>query len=230
MNWKTLIKKEQLEDYYQEIMKTLDREYAMGVSPPRELVFKALNMTPFDDVKVVILGKEPSCGNLVSDGSSDVYESEVLAWAEPEVEPFSALANILKEVQSDLGSKKVFYSGKLDGWAKQGVLLLNRTLTMRKNRPESHEGIGWTTFTDNVIESIAHHKKHVVFMLWGDDNIKKKKMINTSRYGATNLVLTASHPSPFSAKKSFVGCKHFSKANEYLKANGIQEIDWLKHI
>ena len=193
----------------------------MGVSPPREKIFKAFNLTPFDDVKVVILGKEPDCFN---EG-----EPDGLAWSKQDIEPFTAHTNIYKEIHSDIG-RKVFYSGRLSGWAKQGVLLLNRTLTVRKDRPETHEGIGWTTFTDNIIEQISHHKKHVVFMFWGDQNTKKKRIINLTRHGATNLVLTASHPSPFSAKRSFIGCKHFSKANEYLKTNGLQEIDWLKTV
>jgi len=138
-----------------------------------------------------------------------------------------SLINIFKEIASDIGEKPPMF-GDLTGWAKQGVLLLNTTLTVREGDSNSHSKLGWETFTDNIIKQISHHKKHVVFMLWGNHAKHKKRIINLTRHGRDNYVLTSVHPSPFSARNGFFGCKHFSKANEYLERVGIEPIDWLK--
>lgn len=226
MNWKTLLEIEQQEDYFLDIRKALARDHKRTVvCPPKELIFSAFKLTLFDKLKVVIIGKEP-IDNESSDG---------LAWSEPNPidnifgknEISMSLANVFKELESDIGNRSID-SGDLSGWAKQGVLLLNTTLTVNKGKPESHAEIGWNTFTDNIIKQIAHHKKHVMFILWGKSVKNKKSLIKFGRYGSDNRVLLAAHPSPFSAKKGFFGCKHFSKANEYLISKGLEPIDWLK--
>ncbi|NLI25712.1 MAG: uracil-DNA glycosylase [Bacteroidales bacterium] len=182
------------------------------VYPPGPLIFNAFNSTPFDQVKVVILGQDPYHGEGQAHG---------LCFSVPHgIKPPPSLINIFKELQSDLGIPFPSH-GNLQSWAAQGVLLLNATLTVRANKPFSHTGKGWEIFTDNVIRKISEKKEHVVFLLWGKHAQAKETLIDLNRH----YVLKAAHPSPYSAN-GFFGCRHFSRTNELLKLHGFQEIDW----
>jgi len=175
--------------------------------------FKAFELTPFNDVKVVILGQDP----YHNDG-----QAHGLSFSVPDgVTIPPSLRNIYIELQSDLGVVPNT-SGNLEHWAKQGVLLLNSVLTVEKNSPGSHTQSGWVDFTDGVIDIINAEKQNVVFLLWGAYAYKKAVLIDNNKH----LVLTATHPSPFSAHKGFFGCKHFSKANKYLKMHELKQINW----
>lgn len=175
--------------------------------------FKAFELTPFNDVKVVILGQDP----YHNDG-----QAHGLSFSVPDgVTIPPSLRNIYIELQSDLGVVPNT-SGNLEHWAKQGVLLLNSVLTVEKNSPGSHAQSGWVDFTDGVIDIINAEKQNVVFLLWGAYAYKKAVLIDNNKH----LVLTATHPSPFSAHKGFFGCKHFSKANKYLKMHELKQINW----
>ncbi len=183
------------------------------IYPPREEVFSALNQTPFDQVKVVILGQDPYHGPGQAHGLCfSVMDG---------VKPPPSLVNIYKELVSDVGIDMPCY-GNLSGWAKQGVLLLNSVLTVENSQANSHQGKGWEAFTDRVIEVINDQRDGVVFMLWGGYAQRKGEMIDRSRH----CVLEAPHPSPLSAYRGFVGCKHFSLANSYLHKKGLKPIDW----
>ncbi|WP_139682445.1 uracil-DNA glycosylase [thiotrophic endosymbiont of Bathymodiolus puteoserpentis (Logatchev)] len=175
--------------------------------------FKAFELTPFNDVKVVILGQDP----YHNDG-----QAHGLSFSVPDgVTIPPSLRNIYIELQSDLGVVPNT-SGNLEHWAKQGVLLLNSVLTVEKNSPGSHAQSGWVDFTDGVIDIINAEKQNVVFLLWGAYAYKKAVLIDNNKH----LVLTATHPSPFSAHKGFFGCKHFSKANKHLKMHELKQINW----
>lgn len=180
---------------------------------PRDL-FKAFWLTPFDQVKVVILGQDPYHG---------VGQAHGLCFSVPEgVRLPPSLQNIYKEIESDLKIKKDFKNGHLESWAKQGVFLLNAILTVVASNPASHQGKGWEEFTDFVIKTISEKKKNVVFILWGNYARGKKALIDTTKH----LVIESPHPSPFSAYNGFFGSKPFSKCNEYLKEYGKGEIEW----
>jgi uracil-DNA glycosylase len=209
-----------LKDYFDtEVFKQLStfvrEEYASKkVYPAPKNIFKAFWLTPFDDVKVVILGQDPYHG---------VGQAEGLSFSVPPgVRVPPSLQNIYKEIESDLGIKKDFSDGNLEKWAKQGVFLLNAILTVVANTPASHQKCGWEEFTDTVITKISNEKEHVVFMLWGNYARGKKILIDQSKH----LVLEAPHPSPFSAHSGFLGCKHFSLCNKYLEENNIPPIVW----
>ncbi len=187
------------------------RQYA--VYPPGSLIFNAFAHTPFEKAKVVILGQDPYHGKGQAHG---------LSFSVPDgVKPPPSLVNMFKEIQTDLGITPST-SGNLECWADQGVFLLNATLTVRAATAGSHQNKGWETFTDKVIESLSTGREHLVFMLWGNYARAKKSLIDTQKH----LVLEAPHPSPFSANNGFFGCKHFSKANEYLRQHGIDPVDW----
>ena len=187
------------------------RQYV--VYPPGALIFNAFAHTPFAKVKVVILGQDPYHGQGQAHG---------LCFSVPNgVMPPPSLVNMYKEIQNDLGiapSK----SGNLECWADRGVFLLNATLTVRASEAGSHQNKGWETFTDKVIKSLSAEREHLVFMLWGNYARAKKILINAQKH----LILEAAHPSPLSANNGFFGCKHFSKANDYLRQHGIEPIDW----
>jgi len=220
MNWKTIIEIEKQQDYFKELQKKLVFEYKnYTIYPPRELILNAFKLTPFDKVKVVILGQDCYINPGQAMGLAFSVSKNI---AMP-----PSLQNIFKEIASDIGEKPPMY-GDLTGWAKQGILLLNTTLTVREGDSNSHSKLGWETFTDNIVKQISHHKKHVVFILWGNHAKQKRSIIIKTRHGANNYILTAAHPSPFSARNGFFGCKHFSKTNEYLKMVGLEEINWLK--
>mgnify|MGYP001560429512 CR=1 FL=1 len=175
--------------------------------------FKAFELTPFDKLKVVILGQDPYHGDEQAHGLSFSVPDGIA------IPP--SLRNIYTELQSDLGIVPN-NSGNLEHWATQGVLLLNSVLTVEKNSPGSHANSGWVNFTDGVIDVISSEKKNVVFLLWGAYAQRKTPLIDDSKH----LILTATHPSPFSAHKGFFGCKHFSKTNEYLKIHNLEQINW----
>jgi len=187
------------------------RQYT--VYPPGSLIFNAFAHTPFDRVKVVILGQDPYHGPGQAHG---------LCFSVPDrVPPPPSLVNMFKEIHSDLGITPSA-SGNLECWADQGVFLLNATLTVRASSAASHQNKGWEQFTDKVIQSLSAGREHLVFMLWGNYARAKKALIDTHKH----LVLEAPHPSPFSANSGFFGCRHFSKANEYLRSHGMEAIDW----
>jgi uracil-DNA glycosylase len=183
------------------------------VYPPGNLIFNAFNKTPFNKVKVVLLGQDPYHGPGQAHG---------LCFSVPVGIPVPpSLINIFKEIQDDLGLP-VPSHGNLQSWAKQGVLLLNATLTVRANKPLSHHNKGWETFTDSVISTISEKKQGIVFLLWGNNAKLKEQLIDTAKH----YILKAAHPSPYSAANGFFGCRHFSKTNEILKKQSLETVDW----
>jgi uracil-DNA glycosylase len=214
-SWKTALKPEFAKTYFQNIVTFLKTEKMANrtIYPPGSLIFNAFNTTPFDNVKVVILGQDPYHGPGQAHG---------LCFSVAQgVPPPPSLVNIFKELQTDVGVA-IPDHGNLTKWAEQGVLLLNASLTVRAAEPMSHSQIGWAEFTDNVIKKISEEKEHVVFILWGKFAGAKQVLIDETKH----LVLKAAHPSPLSAYSGFFGCRHFSKANEYLMKNGRDPINW----
>jgi uracil-DNA glycosylase len=213
-SWKEALANEFDKDYFKKLSESVKEAYlSKAVFPPPKLVFNAFTLTPFDKVKVVILGQDPYHGKGQAHG---------LSFSVPEgITPPPSLQNIYKEIQNDLGIP-IPTSGNLERWAKQGVLLLNATLTVEQSKAGSHQGLGWESFTDAVIKTISEQKEHVVFLLWGRYAQEKGSHIDTEKH----LVLKAPHPSPFSAYNGFFGSRHFSKANDYLTAHGIDPILW----
>lgn len=214
-SWKKILKEEFTKDYFLQITTFIKTEKAAGkiIYPPGSLLFNAFEKTPFDKVKVVLLGQDPY---------HNPGQAQGLSFSVPEgITKPPSLINIFKELQSDVGITPAV-SGNLENWAAQGVLLLNASLTVRKNEPGSHSKIGWIDFTDAVIKKISAQKKGVVFLLWGKFAQDKQALIDETKHH----VLKAAHPSPFSADKGFFGCKHFSKTNDYLVREGLQPIDW----
>ncbi len=212
--WKSLLSEEFDKPYFRELTSFVRDEYKTQTIYPRGLdIFKAFDRCDFDNVKVVIIGQDPYHGPGQANG---------LCFSVCDGMRFPpSLLNIFKEIREDLG-KPIPTSGDLERWAKQGVLLLNATLTVKANSPGSHQNKGWETFTDAVIKKISDEKEGIVFLLWGAYAQKKGEIIDRNKH----LVLMSAHPSPFSADRGFFGCKHFSKANAYLKSKGRQEIDW----
>lgn len=193
----------------------IKKEYASKKIYPRSKnLFSAFSLTPLSQVKVVILGQDPYHGENQAHGLSFSVEDGV------NVPP--SLKNMYKEIESDLGVTKDFTNGNLEPWAKQGVFLLNAVLTVIAQSPASHKRRGWEEFTNTVITTISEKQEHVVFMLWGNFARSKKSLIDTKKH----LILEAPHPSPFSAHTGFLGSKHFSKCNEYLKAHNKKEVIW----
>ncbi len=183
------------------------------VYPPGKLIFNAFNLTPFDKVKVVILGQDPYHGPGQAHG---------LSFSVPNgIQQPPSLQNIFKEIQNDLGYPPP-QSGNLEKWAKEGVLLLNASLTVRDGQAASHAHHGWEVFTDAAIKALSDKKENLVFILWGNYAIAKESLIDTRKH----LVLKSVHPSPLSASRGFFGCHHFSKTNNYLIEHGISPIDW----
>lgn len=220
-SWAKHLQGEFEKQYFVELTEFVKREYREGeVYPAPKNIFRAFDLCPFDAVKVVILGQDPYHGVGQANGLCFAVN------AETRIPP--SLQNIFKEIQSDLCSvsKSDFdtsKNGDLSRWAEQGVLLLNATLTVRAHTAGSHQEKGWEQFTDAVIKALSEEREHLVFMLWGNYAKAKGAHVDRSRH----LVLEAPHPSPFSAASGFFGCKHFSKANEYLVAHDLTPIDWL---
>ena len=215
-SWKEEVKHEFSKPYFQQIVTFLKTEKAAGkiIYPPGNLIFNAFNTTAFDRVKLVILGQDPYHGKGQAHG---------LSFSVPEnIQPPPSLVNIFKEIKTDIGVSMPERFGNLTAWAEQGVLLLNAVLTVRAGEPTSHSKIGWMEFTDAVIKKISDGKEGVVFMLWGKFAQEKQLLIDETKHH----VLKAAHPSPFSADKGFFGCRHFSKANQFLVKQGLEPIDW----
>lgn len=214
-SWKEVLKSEFNKPYFQQIALHLKTEKAQykTIYPPGSLIFNAFDKTPVSSLKAVILGQDPYHGQGQAHG---------LCFSVPDgVAQPPSLINIFKELNTDIGMP-IPASGNLTHWAKQGVFLLNASLTVRSGEPMSHAKIGWAEFTDTVIRRISETKEHVVFLLWGKFAQEKRVLIDESKH----LILKAAHPSPLSAYAGFFGCKHFSKANQYLVSKGIDPIDW----
>lgn len=214
VSWKERLQSEFAAEYFQTLAgRVRDAYQATTVYPPPKQVFNAFALCPFDQVKVVILGQDPYHGPGQAHG---------LCFSVPDgVRPPPSLQNIYKEIRADLGIE-VPESGNLERWARQGVLLLNATLTVEKGSAGAHQGWGWEQFTDAVIKTLSDERDHLVFMLWGRYAQEKGAYIDTTKH----LVLKAAHPSPFSAHSGFFGCRHFSKCNEYLKRHKLAPIQW----
>lgn len=213
-SWKSRLSHEFNQPYFQELVAFVKKEYASGpVYPPGKDIFRAFDACSFEKTRVVILGQDPYHGPGQANGLCfSVYDGV----------PFPpSLLNIFKEIKNDLG-KPIPPSGDLGRWAEQGVLLLNATLTVRAKAAGSHQKKGWEQFTDAVVHQLAEEKQNLVFMLWGAYAQKKGQFINQKKH----LVLKAVHPSPLSAHRGFLGCKHFSKANDYLRSVGLEAIEW----
>jgi uracil-DNA glycosylase len=214
-SWKNALSDIFDKPYFSQIANHLKAEKALKTTlyPSGGLIFNAFNLTPYDKVKVIILGQDPY---------HNPQQAMGLSFSVPDgIKPPPSLANIFKELNKDIGMA-IPCSGNLTAWAKQGVLLLNAVLTVRANEPASHAKIGWTKFTDDVIQTLSLHKTGLVFILWGNFAQEKIKLIDNSKH----KILKAAHPSPLSAYNGFFGCKHFSATNEYLVKNNIDPINW----
>ncbi len=213
--WKEVLKSEFNKPYFLQIVNFLRTEKMAGkiIYPPGQLMFNAFNTTPFDEVKVVLLGQDPYHGAGQAHGLCFSVQTGV--------KPPPSLVNIYKELNSDIGMN-IPSHGNLTKWAEQGVLMLNASLTVRAEEPMSHSKIGWAEFTDSVIKKVSDQREHIVFILWGKFAQEKQVLVDETKH----LVLKAAHPSPFSANNGFFGCRHFSKTNEYLMQNGIDPVDW----
>ncbi|MBR8461414.1 uracil-DNA glycosylase [Campylobacter sp. faydin G-105] len=212
-SWKEVLKDEFLSPYFAELKdKFIKAKHKGIVYPPNHLIFNAFNLTPFNKVKVVLLGQDPYHGEGQAMGLSFSVPKGV------RVPP--SLANIYKEIYDDLGILEP-NNGDLSYWAKQGVLLLNATLSVAAGVANSHSNFGWQNFTDAVIKALSRERKNLVFLLWGNNAKAKRELIDANKH----KILLAAHPSPL-ARGAFFGCKHFSQTNAYLLANGISAIDW----
>ena len=213
-SWKTALRDQFEQPYFQALAAFLKKEKAAGktIYPPGSLIFNAFNTTPFPEVKVVIIGQDPY---------HNPGEAMGLCFSVPKgVRVPPSLKNIYKELESDVGAS-IPNHGDLTSWAQQGVFLLNAMLTVERNRPGSHQKIGWQDFTDAVIRKLSDGREHLVFMLWGGFARKKKELID----GSKHLILEAAHPSPL-AGGAFFGSQHFSKANAYLQEHGMGKVEW----
>lgn len=211
--WNEILTDEYKKDYFVKLMKFIDDEYTNNVIyPEKDNIFNALKNTNYNDVKVVILGQDPYHGE---------GEAQGLSFSVPnDIKRPPSLRNIFKELESDLGIKRE--SNDLSDWTKEGVLLLNAILTVKKDTPLSHKDIGWEIFTDEVIKSLNSHETPVVFILWGNYARSKKKLINNKKH----LIIESAHPSPLSASRGFFGSRPFSKTNSFLEENNMKGIKW----
>lgn len=213
-SWKRALAHEFEQPYFQTLVSFIKQEIALGKTlyPPGPLIFNAFDTTPFDKVKVIILGQDPY---------HNPNEAMGLSFSVPKgVRTPPSLLNIYKELEADLGLPRPNH-GDLTTWSKQGVFLLNAMLTVEKGKAASHQQIGWQFFTDAVIRRLSEKRENLVFMLWGNFAKRKKELIDTDKH----LVLESAHPSPL-AGNAFSGCRHFSKANNYLKLNNLEPINW----
>jgi len=216
MTWDDIIGAEKQQSYFQQTLKFVEQERAAGktVFPPQQDVFNAFQYTPFEQVKVVILGQDPYHGPNQAHGLC----FSVL----PGVKTPPSLVNIYKELAEDIPGFVIPEHGYLKSWAEQGVLMLNTVLTVEQAKANSHAKSGWETFTDHIIDALDQHGDNIIFLLWGAHAQKKGKMINRQKH----YVLSGPHPSPLSAHRGFFGCKHFSQTNQQLKTLGKEPINW----
>ena len=214
MRFKDIVAVEFEQDYYKKLHNYVENEYLhKTIFPPRQNIFRALNLCDYEDVKVVILGQDPY---------HELHQAKGLAFSVyPGVKIPPSLVNIYKELKDDVNTF-IPNHGDLTKWAKQGVLLLNNVLTVEEGKANSHAGIGWEIFTLNIVKALNKREKPMVFILWGNNARSKKQYIDTSRH----LVLESAHPSPLSAHRGFFGSKPFSKANDFLIKNNMTPIDW----
>jgi uracil-DNA glycosylase len=213
-SWKDRLAFEFQSDYFRRLKEfLLEEKKSQVIYPPGNRIFAAFDLTPFYSVKVVILGQDPYHGRGQAHG---------LCFSVPDgIDIPPSLHNIFKELQEDLGIQPPG-KGNLEQWARQGVLLLNATLTVRAGLAGSHQHKGWKNFTDAAIRALSDHREHLVFLLWGNYARAKAGMIDPEKH----LILQAAHPSPFSADRGFFGCRHFSRANQYLILHGIEPVNW----
>lgn len=213
-SWKQVLRDEFEAPYFLGLTEFLrDEKKKHTIYPPGPLIFSAFNNTPFNRVKVVILGQDPYHGPGQANG---------LCFSVPDGVPRPpSLVNIFKEIKADVGIP-IPKSGNLTKWAGQGILLVNAILTVRANEPTSHQNKGWETFTNAVIRNLSEKRKNLVFLLWGNYAQAKESLIDSSKH----YILKAAHPSPLSANRGFFGCKHFSRTNQILEEHGLNEIDW----
>lgn len=214
MKFNEIIKQELSKDYYKKLLDFVEEEYqTKTIFPPKDEIFRALNLCEFEDVKVVILGQDPYHQPQQANGLSFSVHKGV------RVPP--SLTNIYKELQLDLGCQ-IPHHGDLTNWAKQGVLLLNNVLTVEYGKPNSHRGKGWEIFTLNIVKALSQREKPLVFILWGKNAMEKQQYIDTRKH----LILTSVHPSPLSAHRGFFGSKPFSKTNNFLHKHHMTPINW----
>jgi len=212
--WNTIINEEQQKPYYKELETFIESEYKEKVIyPPKNKIFAAFDLTPYENLKVVILGQDPY---------HQKGQAQGLAFSTPsEIKNPPSMANILKEIHSDIGNSSCD-DGDLTPWAQQGVLLINTVLTVEDSSANSHKKKGWEIFTDNIIKFISQNNQDIIFILWGGPAIKKTKIIDETKHH----ILTSPHPSPLSSYRGFFGSKHFSKTNEILQSLGKETIQW----
>jgi len=212
-NWKNLLNDEFQKDYFKKLMAFIKNEYEnKTIYPPKELIFNAFNLCPFNNVKVIIIGQDPY---------HQENQAQGLCFSVPDdVKIPPSLRNIFKEIKNDINKQKT--SGNLTNWAKQGVFMINATLTVEKDNAGSHQKKGWETFTDEIIKLLNKEKNNLVFILWGAFAQKKAELIDKNKH----LILKSVHPSPLSASRGFFGNNHFSKTNEYLIKHNLPPIDW----
>ena len=215
MDWKTIIDQEREKDYFVELKKVIDEKYnSTTIFPEKKNIFKAFELTDYENLKIIIIGQDPYHGENQAQG---------LAFSTPkDVKNPPSLVNILKEIQSDTNKPSINKDGDLTSWAKQGVLLINTILTVEEAKPKSHHNIGWEIFTDNIIKHINQNFDNIIFILWGANAIKMSKFIDKDKHH----ILTSPHPSPLSSYRGFFGCKHFSKSNDILRGLDLEEIVW----
>lgn len=212
--WNEILKQEEQKPYFHFLQEFVDKEYRQYTCyPEKQNIFNALKLDSPEDVKVVILGQDP----YINPNQAHGLAFSVLCNKLP-----PSLKNIYKEIESDLNIEMAKNNGDLTPWAKQGVLLLNSTLTVRAGQSNSHAKKGWENFTDEIIKELGADSKPKVFLLWGKNAQDKEKFVTNKNH----LILKAPHPSPLSAYQGFFGCKHFSKTNDFLKENNLPEIDW----
>lgn len=215
MTWEEVIDLEKQKDYYKSLKQEIDKRYeTTRVFPEKTNIFKAFSLTKLDNLKVVILGQDPYHG---------YGQAQGLAFSTPSnIKNPPSMQNILQEIAGDLQRPSVCLDGDLTTWAEQGVLLLNTVLTVEEAKAGSHQKLGWEIFTDNIIKYISQNCSDIVFLLWGSPAIKKSNLIDANKHH----ILTSVHPSPLSAYRGFLGCKHFSKTNQILKNLNKEEINW----
>jgi len=215
LTWKSLLKEERTAPYFKSILEHIEKSRAAGeiIYPKNSEIFNAIHLTPFEKVKVVVIGQDPYHGPNQAHG--------LCFSVRPGIPKPPSLVNICRELSSDLGIAEPDH-GSLENWTNQGVLLLNAVLSVEAGKPQSHSMIGWERFTDRIISVLNEKKDGLVFLLWGASAQNKGKVIDRSRH----TVLKAPHPSPLSAHRGFFGCKHFSKTNEILRSQGMTEVNW----